>query len=242
MPNKKIPDEFLLAFKQALNHFSKLSDKNIFIYETPFVGVQHASRAYPPVISLGFRKSKWVYPIVVNQRRDIKIFFQSLSLEQKIGLLAHELSHVFVYSNFSRLGMIIFCIRYAFNKNFVRKIEKETDLRVVANGAGKCLFMERIAVFKFRRNKPYPETEDTYISPAELLDNLKKYPELYSEADLAECLDEFKLIEEELKYLKLPMRISASRKMKHSLKTLIAFLPEFCKIFYIVLIEKIYKD
>ena len=240
MLNQKVPKEFQPAFEKALNHFPELFDKYIFVYKTRFFGVQHAFRAYPPIFNLLSPKSKWVYLVAVNKRRSVRIIFSSLSLEEQVGLLAHELSHSSAYSDFSRIGLIIFSIRYAFSKKFVKRIEEETDLRVISRGAGKCLFMERIALFKFRLSRPYPETEDTYITPVEVLENLKKYPHLYTDKDLAECSSQLELIVEKLKLTYLPSRISGKRKIKHSLKTLMAFLPEFLKIFYIVVIKKAY--
>ena len=238
MRNKKVPDLFFESFKAALSYFPELTDKYIFVHETSFKGIQHASRAYPPVLNLGAAKAKWICPVVINKNQGINDFFRHLSFEQQTGLLAHELSHVSSYLELSRLGMVIFSIKYAFSKKFVRRIEKETDLRAVERGSGKHLLMERIELFKFLRDNSHPDIEDVYIRPDELLDSLKKYPNLYSEDNLKECVDALELLKKETELFDYSPYIPFSRKIKHSLKIIFAFIPEFMEIFYVVVIKK----
>lgn len=236
--NKKIPDSISEAFSLALSFYPELSDKFIFIHETIFKGVQHTSRAYPPILNLNKKKSEWIYTIVINKSQNINTFFHNLSFNQRVGLLAHELSHIVAYNLFSRRKMVVFSIKYALNKKFVRRVEKETDLRVIARGAGKHLFMERIDLFKFQINNPYPYTEDIYIGPNELLENLKKYPNIYSDKDIEECINKLKSVEGEISSLDFSSYISFSRKFKHSAKIIFAFFPEFMELFYMVVIKK----
>ena len=240
MHNKKVPVIFLDAFVVALKYFPELIDKYIFIYETPFSGVQHTSRAYPPILNLFISRKKWVYSIVINKNQDINIAFYKLSLEKQVGLLAHELSHSLAYSNYSRWKMIIFSFKYALSKKFVKIIEKETDLRVIEKGAGKHLFKERIDIFKFRKDNPYSDTDDIYIGPNELLDNLKKYPSLYSQSDINECLNVLKEVEKDIGPLDLSKGISFNQEIRHVFKTIIAFVPEFVELLYVVIIKKSY--
>ena len=238
MRNKKVPDLFFESFKAALSYFPELADKYIFVHETSFKGIQHASRAYPPVLNLGVSKSKWVYPIVINKNSDINNFFRNLPSERQTGLLAHELSHVSSYLELSRLEMIIFSVKYTFSKKFVRRIEKETDFQAVERGAGKHLLMERIDLFKFLKSNSHPDIEDIYIRPGELLDSLKKYPNLYSKDDLKECADALELLNKETELLDYSPHISFSKKIKYSLKIIFAFAPEFLEIFYVIIIKK----
>ena len=71
MYKKKAPDIFLEPFRKALSYFPELRDIFVFVHETHLFGVQHTLRAYPPLTVLHWRKSKWVYPIVINQNKDI---------------------------------------------------------------------------------------------------------------------------------------------------------------------------
>jgi len=228
----QVTSELSAPLLKALEFFPELSGKRIMIYESSFFGVQHTSRAYPPVINFFGKKSNWIYVVAVNKRRRIWKFFQSLSFEQKVGLFAHELSHLSYYSRRSRCGLIFFSLAYAFSKKFVRKIEKETDFYVVAKGAGKYLFGERITLCHFWESHPYPETEDTYIHPRELLAEMKKYPDFYPFQDLPIYTDALATVNRE------PQRpggyfkgISVRRKFKHSLRTIVAFFPELIKLF-----------
>lgn len=238
MYHKKSPEIFLNAFKKALSYFPELHDAYILIHETHLFGVQHTLRAYPPLTVLHWRKSKWVYPIVINRNKDINMSFYDLTFDQQVGALAHELSHIVSYVSFSRCDILHFSIKYAFSKEFVRRIEKETDLRAIERGVGLDLLSERIALFGFRTSIPYPETEDTYIAQSEIIEILKKYPDLYSQEKIWEYISILEKIKEKGKQIHLLSNISISRKIKHSIKTVCGFIPEFMKMFYIVTIRK----
>jgi hypothetical protein len=68
--------------------------------------------------------------------------------------------------------------------------------------------------------------------------NLKKYPNLYTEKDLEECLVELRLFELESKVSDFISDILLTRKIKHSLKIILAFVPEFIEMFYIIIIKR----
>ena len=239
MYHKKSPEIFLKPFLKALSYFPELHNTYIFIRETPFYGVQHTLRSYPPLVTLHWRKSKWAYPIVINKNKNINVPFHTLTFDQQVGFLVHELSHTSYYINFNRREIVKFAIKYAFNKNFVKKIEKETDLRVIEKGGGIYLFLERIFLLDWRKNNPYPETEDTYITPIELIENMKKYPNLYSKKEIEMYTIKLKEIKEEIYS---PSHISISRKIKHSLKTILGFVPGFFLMFYIITIKKVHLE
>ena len=238
--NKKCPEKFVDVFEKALSFFPELENVSIVVHEMPFYGVQHTTRAYPPIVILHWPKSKWTFPIVINKNRNINIPFSDLTEEQQIGILAHELSHVTKYINFSRRDILWFSVKYALNKEFVRKIEKETDLKVIEKGAGVYLLKERIHASYFRLNNPYPEVEDTYITQIDLVENLKKYPNLYSENDINTFVSQLENVKNEGKISHLPPKVSISRKIKHSVKTIIGFIPGFVEMFYIITIKKIH--
>lgn len=204
LDNKKCPDKFLEVFKKALSFFPELENTSIFVHEMPFYGVQHTTRAYPPLVILHWPKSKWTFPIVINKNKNINIPFSNLTREQQVGILAHELSHITMYINFSRRDILYFSIKYALNKEFVRKIERETDLRVIEKGAGIYLLKERIYASIYRENNPYPEVQDTYITQIELIENFKKYPNLYSQEDINDFISQLENIKKEGKISCLP--------------------------------------
>ena len=150
----------------------------------------------------------------------------------------HELSHIFTYANFSRREILKFSFFYAVDKEFVRKIEKETDLEAIKRGAGIYLLEDRIELFNFRISKPYPETEDTYIVLDEIIENLKEYPDLYSKESIEAESFKIQKLKEQIKKNSLPDHISISRKLKHTYKTIFGFIPEFIKMFYVITIRK----
>ena len=239
---KKAPDKFKNVFLEALSYFPELDNTFVFLYEMPFFGVQHTSRSYPPLVILHWPKRKWVFPIVINKNKNINLPFENLNFEQQVGILSHELSHLAAYVNFSRRKILAFSIKYLFSKKFVRKIEQETDLRAIKNGAGIYLLDERIFSFEYRMNNPYPEVEDTYMSPREIIECLKRYPSLYDKGKIESYDIKLKNIKNN-NLLVVPSCITFSRKVKHILKTIIGFIPGFMGMFYIITIKKIHlKD
>jgi hypothetical protein len=176
MYNKKCSNKFLKAFTKALSFYPELKNIYIIIYETKLNGVQHTLRAYPPLVTLHWSKSNWVYPIVINKKNNINLSFYNLNFEEQVGLLSHELSHISTYVGYSIKDVIKFSTKYALNKIFVKKIEKETDLDVIKRGLGLYLLKSRIAYDNFRKYKKYEETEDTYLTTTEIISYLKKIP------------------------------------------------------------------
>jgi len=238
MHRKKSPDKFLKAFEEALSYFPELHDVFILVQETPFFGVQHTLRSYPPLTVLHWPRSKWVYPIVVNKNKDVNISFYNLTFKQQVGSLMHELAHTSYYVNLDRRDMLLFSIKYAFSKEFVRKLEKKADLKVVEKGGGVDLVLERIFSLDWRADNPYPEIKDTYILPNDLIENLKKYPDLYSKKEIQMCIYKLEKVKNKIKIIRLPLHISILRKITHSVKTIFGFFPGFILMFYIITIKK----
>ncbi|MFA6274250.1 MAG: hypothetical protein WC662_03750 [Candidatus Paceibacterota bacterium] len=238
---QKVPQKFKEVFAKAISYFPELKNASILIHEMHFYGVQHTCRSYPPIVILHWRKRNWTYPIVINKNKSFNMPINNMSFNEQVGLFVHELSHIATYVKFNRREIIRFSIKYFFNKAFVRKIEKETDLRAIKNGAGIYLLEERIFEKKYRINNPYPEVEDTYLLPSEIIENLKRYPDLYSKEQIEKCFTKLKAIEILNSVAFLP-KISFVRKIKHALKTIIAFIPAFSEMFYIVTIKKIHLE
>ncbi|MFZ4648917.1 MAG: hypothetical protein ACOYMB_04825 [Patescibacteria group bacterium] len=238
MYHKKSPKKFLESFKKALSFFPELRDVYVYICETKFYGVQHTLRAYPPLVTLHWPKSAWVYPITINKNKNINISFSDLSDDQQIGYLVHELSHIFTYQNFSRKDILLFSLKYAYDKKFVRSIEEDTDLEAIARGAGAYLLSGRIFSSTYRKSKPYRETEDTYVSSDYLFENLKKYPEFYSLDIIEDCASKLEEKKELDKSRYSIQNISFTQKLRHSIKTIFAFFPGFFGMFYSITLKK----
>lgn len=238
---KKTSEIISKPFEKALGYFPELHDTYIFTHEALFYGVQHTVRSYPPLVILHWPKSKWVYPIVINKHSKVNISFYTLTEEQQVGLLLHELSHISTYINYSRSDIIILSFKYLINKKFVRNVEKSTDMKVIKKGAGFYLLAYRLHIAEFRINHVYPETQDTYMTPDELIDNMKKYSELYESEKLEVFIKKLEEVEKNNRSIMVRPTISFTREIKHSLKTLVAFIPAFIEMFYHITIKKVYR-
>lgn len=227
----KAPAEFMEPLQKALEFYPELKDKKILVHETRFLGVQHTSRAYPPAINFFSRRANWIYTVAINRRELTNDFFNSFDEEQKIGLFAHELSHISYYSRLSHFSLITFSLAYAFSKRFARKIERETDFYAISRGAGKYLFSERAAFCNFVSLHPNSEIEDTYVHPKELLAEMDRNGNRYSQEDKQVCqsiLGELK--REPIKSDRYLSGISPKRKLKHALRIFSALFPELAKL------------
>jgi len=242
MYRKKSPKIFLSAFQKALSYFPELHDTYIFIHEKSLFGVQHTLRAYPPFVVLHWKKQNWVYPIVINKNKSKNLSFYDLNYIEQIGLLTHELSHISKYITYSRRDIAKFSFQYATNKDYVRKIEEDTDKKVIERGGGLYLLAGRLSWLKFRLQNVYKETEDTYMLPDEFIDELKKFPNLYPNEVIENLVNNFEDLKK-MPHYKLVVygKISLSRRIKHGLKTVFSFIPEFFQMLYLIPIKKVHK-
>ena len=237
MVNKKCPHDLRGGFQKALSFFPELKNVPIFIHEMRFYGVQHTVRSYPPYVILHWPKSKWVYPIILNKTKGISINFYDLNFDEQVGLLTHELSHISDFIKFSRYDILKFTFKYAFNKNFVKKLEKDTDIKVISRGGGIYLMKWRIYSSRARIARPYREMADTYMTTSEFLKEMKLFQNLYSE----DILRNFQVEVDELQTNKKVYNISVYRNFKHSIKTIFDFLIQFVKMFYLVPVKRFHQ-
>ena len=240
MHNKKSPEKFKEIFKIALSYFPELQDTYVWIHEKSLFGVQHTLRAYPPFVVLHWTKKKWVYPIVINKNKTKNLSFYNLTQDEQIGLILHELSHISVYIKCTRMDIAkYYMYKYSTNKVWVREMEKETDVRVIERGGGEYLYNARLHFLKFRIQNKYLETEDTYMLPSEFLDQMKRFPDLYSIQTIEKLRSDFESVKNIQGYKEISHgTIPISRKIKHGIKTVYSFIPEFLQMVYLVLLKK----
>ena len=243
MYRKKSPEKFSKVFEKALSYFPELKDAYIFIHEKSLFGVQHTLRAYPPFVVLHWKKQNWVCPIVINNNKSKNLSFYDMSEDEQIGALVHELSHISVYIKCSRMDIAnLYMYKYATNKTWVRNMEKETDLRVIAKGAGVYLFEARLHWLLFRIKNTYKETQDTYMLPDEFINELRKFPDLYTKEEIFKLNNELQALKIMPNYKQIIQnKISLMRRIKHAFKTIYCFFPEFIQMVYLVPIKKIHK-
>jgi len=95
---------------------------------------------FPDITSL-FSKSK-SYVIYINS--DVKsvgaVSLLTLSLKQKVGIIAHELAHVLDFEKRNSLSIIQCGIFYKCSGSYHKKLERSTDEMVIKKGLGNELY------------------------------------------------------------------------------------------------------
>ena len=151
----------------TIAHYPELKDTYIIVVETKFYGVQHTLRSYPPLLSLPNKHKDRVYPIVINNDKNIPNSFYSLSREEQLGIFAHELAHMLDYANRTSPQIIGFCFNWL-SKKFVCKLEQATDKTVIRRGLGNSLLLYREKILK--KVDPHLEAyfQSIYLNPDEI--------------------------------------------------------------------------
>jgi len=135
--NKVFFDDIEKAALVALSYFPDLKDVSI---EFRIRKIKTTMAARPKYSDLLKSKEKRKYLICMNNRANCMglVFFDKLTFDAQVGVIAHELCHVYDYTQLSLLGIT----RFGFNYLTVygrRKTENRTDEAVIKHGLGKAL-------------------------------------------------------------------------------------------------------
>lgn len=231
--NKVIPKHVEEVFYRAIAHYPELKNAYIFVVEERFYGIQHTLRCYPPLLSLFWKKENQVIPIVINTHKNIAMPFDSLSEEHKIGILAHEMGHICEYLPLSSWELVLLGLRFAFSKKFIYKFEKNADKFAISRGCGEYLLEERECFSEKACGLYVNYAHTVYMSPAEILEEMKKYPNLY---DLVK-LQSLKISNVSKSYVGQ----KSFPKISHALKTVYGFLIAWIEMMNLVYLKKIHK-
>jgi len=132
--NKVVPKHLEQLFYETIVYYPELKDTHIIVVENKFYGIQHTLRSYPPLLSLLNNKKDRVIPIVINTNKNTPIPFYSLSKEEQKGILAHEMAHVLDYTKRSATELLGLSYMFCFSKDFIQKLEKNTDNVAISRG------------------------------------------------------------------------------------------------------------
>lgn len=160
--------DYKLAAIAALSFYPELIDSKIVFKDRKTTS---SSNARPNIFSCFFKKRhKRKYIISMNiDNRDSILKINNLSFNAKVGLIGHELAHVFDYSQSNIFRLIGRLFSYAF-KNKRQAYEKETDSQTIARGMGWQLYdwstfvlYESCATEKYKSFK-----KQYYLKPEEI--------------------------------------------------------------------------
>ena len=231
--NKVVPKHVEEVFYRAISHYPELKNVYLFVVEEKFYGIQHTLRCYPPLLSLFSKKENRVIPIVVNSRKNIALSFYPLSKEHKIGILAHEMGHICEYLPLSSWELVLLGLHFAFSKKYIYNFEQNADKFAIKRGCGEYLLEERERFSEKASGHYVNYAQTVYMSPAEILEEMKKYPNLY---DL-EKLQNLKIIHAPLSFVGQ----KSFPKISHALKTMYGFLVAWIEMMNLVYLKKIHK-
>lgn len=180
--NKKLPSGFELQALIALSYYPQLKEIPIhFLIQESIIPL--SSRPNPYSLFTPWKKKEYLV-VISSKSYDFlePILFKNLPFDEQIGVLGHELAHTVYYLDKSALqlaGMGVNYLFFRFRKNF----ERETDKRAISYGLGYQLHSYATYVRKVLNRKDLPQNldsvEESYLIPAEIKEEMKKYPQLY---------------------------------------------------------------
>lgn len=135
---KNIPDQFRKPILKALSYFPELKNIRIdFIVKKNYTPLS----TRPSFWSMIRRKNHRTYIVTLsNKTIDTlsHLLFSNLSYIEQVGVMGHELSHVFDFNRKNLFQSIGNAIGHL-SKHFVDKMEYRTDLICIQHGLGKYL-------------------------------------------------------------------------------------------------------
>lgn len=137
--NKDFPYEYKKQFLIALSAYPEFEKTNINVQEK---NIKTTMACRPTVVSLIFRKKlNRKYKIFINSDsiNSSGILLNKLSFNSQIGVVGHELGHVFDYSQKSCCTVFVDAIGYLFLSQR-EKFEKKVDIITIQKGLGMQLF------------------------------------------------------------------------------------------------------
>ncbi len=233
--NKVVPVHLEEEFYNVIQYYPELENTYIVVIETIFYGTSNTLRAYPPLLTYFYKNKDRVYSIVINLNKKVPIPFYSLSKKDKEGMLAHELAHVSDYAKRTQFSLIWMGIHFLISKRYVREMEHSADRKVVEMGCGDLLLSYRKYLLEKSDYAHASYIRNMYLTPKEILDEMKKYPSLYK-------IDLYKI---DLQYESLNLKIhkkSLLNRIKHMFKVILGFIPAIAEMMYLLHIKRIHRN
>ena len=177
--NKVFPEEYTWQCLLALSHYPELKETKIdFEVRPAFVPLYSWPR--PESVLLPWIDRKFM--VVISTRSSPyldRILFHKLPFNDQVGIIGHELAHTVFYQKKSSFATVVTAFRYQFNRSFQVALERDADRIAVAHGLGYQLYDYAFFVRKaFGRSIGQIKSErgGTYLSPAELAEEMEQFP------------------------------------------------------------------
>jgi hypothetical protein len=169
--HKTFIDKVELPALIALSFFPEL--KNTYIsFEYKKIKTTMSTR--PHIGQFLLRNRTYVIYINSHAKEIGGVSFEELGLQEQIGIIAHELSHIVDYQSRKSLSMLKCGVYYSFFDHYHRDLERNTDMLVIKKGLAHQLYaFSNYVLNKSSASVQYKEFKrKNYLLPEEILDYL----------------------------------------------------------------------
>lgn len=169
--NKYFVDKVELPALIALSFFPELKNTSIS-FEYKNIKTTMATR--PHIGKFLIRNRSYVIYINSNAKERGAVSFHDLGLQEQIGIIAHELSHIVDYEKRKTFSLIQCGIYYSVFKHYHRNLERETDMLVIKKGLAHQLYaFTNYVLHHSNATDKYKEFKrKNYLLPEEISDYL----------------------------------------------------------------------
>lgn len=169
--HKNFVDKVELPALIALSFFPEL--KNTYItFEYRKIKTTMSTR--PHLGQFLLRNRTYVIYINSHAKEIGGVSFDELGLQEQIGIIAHELSHIVDYQNRKSFSMLKCGFYYSFFKQYHRSLERSTDMLVIQKGLAHQLYaFSNYVLNKSSASEEYKDFKrKNYLLPEEIADYL----------------------------------------------------------------------
>jgi len=169
--NKSIPSDILTQTSIALAFFPELKNVKISFEYKPGGA---ALETMPSFWSIFMRPEKRTYHITIStQTLELfePILLKNLSFDAQVGVLGHELSHVFDFQQYNFWKFIVHAVKYTFNSAYGDGFEYNTDMICIQHGLGFQLWAwsrdtrQKLDLKKLAEKYKIDLTRERYMHP-----------------------------------------------------------------------------
>jgi hypothetical protein len=176
---KKLAPGFEYQCLLALSHYPQLKKVPIDFRVQPAF-IQLSARPDPITVLLPWVKRRYLVVISTDTgSKDDPILLSKAPFNEQVGIIGHELAHIVYYLDKNSLHLAKVAYLYLNDDSFETVFERDTDKRAVVHGLGYQLYDFAFFVrkaFGDSLEKIVQEKGDTYLSPGEIAQEMKKFP------------------------------------------------------------------
>jgi hypothetical protein len=161
-----------LCFLIALSYYPELSQTKIFFRYAPIKTTLNTTPGFFSTIFSHKLKRKNIIRIN-NSKKPNKVLIDQADFNSKIGIMGHELAHIYDYNQTNTPGIIYKAVTYLTAKGR-RKLEQNTDKMVVQKGLGWQLYdWSHFVLDKSCATEKYKSFKrDIYLSPDQIVEEM----------------------------------------------------------------------